>query len=104
MGDDLGRNLRRLGGLGAADRVEDMAMGGCVGKLFGCLLFVLMVILVGAAVGVSLLVKRALPAGSGLADKVLVIGALGGFFAAIIILGLIQNKLRRVFWRLVGRR
>jgi hypothetical protein len=104
MGDDLGRNLRRLGGMAAADRAEDAVMGGCVGKLFGCLLFVLMVILVGAAVGVSLLVKKALPAGSGIADKVLVIGAIGGFFAAIVILGLIQNRLRRVFWRLMSSR
>jgi hypothetical protein len=35
---------------------------------------------------------------------VLVIGAIGGFFAAIVILGLIQNRLRRVFWRLMSRR
>jgi len=101
MADDLGRNLSRLGRYAAADKVDDAVLGsgGCVGRLFGCVLLLLFLIVFGIMAGIGYVLKTILPGSEALAGKVMGFFMVVGLIGAIVVIGVFHNTLRRWFWR-----
>lgn len=105
MGDDLGRNLGRLGAFAAANRADRALRRTCIGRIVSLLTLIFIVL----CVGLDALMFYALDR-MGLLDTlpqsvrpVLTVGLMMSFVVAIVLAGLIGNWLRRRIWRLLMR-
>jgi hypothetical protein len=105
MGDDLGRNLGRLGALAAANRADRALRRTCIGRIVSLLTLIFIVLCVGLDVLTFYALDR-----RGLLDTlpqsvrpVLIVGLMMSFVVDIVLAGLIGNWLRRRIWRLLMR-
>jgi hypothetical protein len=106
MGDDLKRNLGRLGAQATANHADRALRKSCIGRIVSLLtLFFIL-----ACGGMYALTAFALYR-SGLGDvfpdavgSVLAVGFFVGLIGAVVVAGLIGNWLRRRIWQMVLRR
>ena len=104
---NLRPNLQRLARMAAADEVLDAATGphSCIGRLLGCLLAVLMLLILGGVAGLLYWAGKSVPEQlSGPVEMTVVIGAVIALLGAIAAVGILHNRLRRALWRWLAAR
>ena len=106
MDPNLQQNLSKLGKMTAANQADRALRKSCLGRVVSLLTWIFLLSCGCLYTGGAWLLYQSgwgnkFP---GMTEKVLVVGFIVGFFACILVAGLIGNWLRRRIWKFLRKR